>query len=352
MSKKKLIAIISSVLVLLGGGVVVRQKTVLSQEATAVQTAKAIREDFTKTVSSSGKTKAVTSVDMKFQTSGKLNWVGVKEGDHVNANQAIASLDQREVQMNLTKTLRDYSAQRLDFEQAWKDNWPAAVQSHEDVSHAPSDAIMQILEKNQWDLDKAVLDVQLDALAVEYSTLVTPIAGVVTSIDTPVAGINITPATAVFTVIDPDSMVFEANADETDVGNLSLGQKAQITLDAYPEATFSGTVSYISYASELSAGGATVFPVRISFDKPENIRIGLNGDVTIDSVSQPQALTVPVEAIREEEAGKFVYKKTGKTFQKVSVTTGMQNDTRVVVQSGLTEGDDVVIKGFNAIPKS
>lgn len=347
MSKKKLAVIISGILLLLGGGAVIRQKTITTQEASAIKTSKATREDFTKTVSSSGKTKAIRSVDLKFQTSGKLAWVRVKEGDHVNAYTAIAGLDPREVQKNLEKALRDYSSQRNDFEETRQITY---------TGHSPGDALndtmKRILEKNQWDLDKAVLDVELDSLAVEYATLVTPIAGIVTSIDTPVAGINITPATSVFTVVDPDSMIFEANADETDVGNLSLGQKAQITLDAYPDATFSGTVSYISYASELSAGGATVFPVRISFDKPETIRIGLNGDVTIDSVNLPQALTVPIEAIREEEAGKFVYKKVGKTYQKTQVTTGMQNDTRIVIQSGLSEGDDVVVKGFNAIPKS
>lgn len=335
--------------ILLGAGVIfVRAKNSETQQS-QISTAAAVREDFTKTVSSSGKTKAEKSVDLKFQTSGRLAWVGVQEGDHVNAYQAIAGMDQREVQKNLTKTLRDYSAQRLDFEQAWKDNWPAAAQSHEDVTHAPNDSITQILEKNQWDLDKAVLDVELKDLAVEYATLVTPIAGIVTSIDTPVAGVNITPATSVFTVVDPDSMVFEANADETDIGNLKLGQKAQITLDAFPDATFSGTISYISYASQLSAGGATVFPVRISFDSPQDIRIGLNGDVTIDSVNEPNVITVPIEAVREDAGTKYVYKKTGTTYMKTPVHTGMQNDSRVIVLDGLSEGDVVVTKGFTTI---
>lgn len=348
MSKKKIAAIVSGFLLLAGGGVVVRAKTVSSQNASVIQTAKTIREDFTKTVSSSGKTKAVRSVDLKFQTSGKLTWVGVKEGDHVNAYQAIASLDQRSVQKNLQNALLDYSKERNDFEETWRVTYNGV----QDPNTALTDTIKRILQKNQWDLNKSIIGVELQALAVEYSTLVTPISGVVTSIDTPVAGINITPATSVFTVVDPESMVFEANADETDVGSLKIGQKAEIMLDAYPEATFSGTISYISYASELSAGGATVFPVRISFDKPEDIRIGLNGDVTIDSVNLPQALTIPIEALREDGGGKYVYRKSDKVYQKVPVTTGMQNDTRVVIESGLAEGDTVVVKGFSALPKS
>lgn len=344
MPKKKLIAILSGAIVLLGGGVAVRQKTVASKEVAAVQTAPVVHQNFIKTISSSGKTKATRQVDLKFQTSGRLTWVGVKEGDHVAAYQAIAALDPREVQKTLTKTLRDYSDTRNTF-----DETKLVTYNGHSPADSLNDTMRRILEQNQWDLDKAVLDVELKSLGVEYATLVTPIAGIVTSIDTSVAGINITPATAVFTVVDPASIAFEANADETDIGGLTLGQQAQITLDAFPNATFSGKISYISYASELSAGGATVFPVRISFDAPNDIKIGLNGDVTIDSINIPDALMVPIEAIREDTSGKYVYKKVGSTYEKSPVHTGEQNDTRVVVTTGLTEGEMVATRGFTNI---
>lgn len=345
MPKRTIIILICALAVLLASGVFVRQRMLVAATKTEIQTKTVTKMDFVKTVSSSGKTKAAKSVDLKFQTSGKLTWVGVKEGDHVNAYQALASLDQREVQKNLQNALLDYSKQRNDFEETWR----VTYNGTQDPNTALTDTIKRILQKNQWDLDKSVIDVELQALAVEYSTLVTPIAGIVTSIDTPVAGVNITPATAVFTVVDPSSIEFEANADETDVGNLKLGQKASMTLDAYPEATFSGTVSYISYASQLSAGGATVFPVRIAFDNPQDVRIGLNGDVTIDSVDMPQVLVVPVEAIREETGGKYVYKKVGTSYVKTPVQTGLQNDTQAIITDGLTEGDIVVTKGFASI---
>jgi len=344
MSKKKILALCSAVIVLLGGGAVVQKKTAATKETAAIQTAAVSRGTFTKSVSSSGKTKATKSVDLKFQTSGKLTWVGVKEGDSVTAYQAIAGLDLREVQKNLTKTLRDYSDTRNTF-----DETKLVTYNGHSPADSLNDTMKRILEQNQWDLDKAVLDVELKNLAVEYATLVTPIGGVVTHIDTAIAGVNITPATAAFTVVDPSSMVFEVNADETDVGSLTLGQKAEIALDAYPNATFSGTISYISYSSVVSAGGATVFPVQIAFDTPQTVRIGLNGDVTIDSVNIPDAITAPIEAIREEDGGKFVYKKTDKKYVKTPVKTGLQNDNVIVIADGLVEGDVVVTKGFTNV---
>lgn len=315
--------------------------------ANSIETANVTRETFVRGINSSGKTKSDRSVELKFQGSGKLVWVNVKEGDLVNAYQAIAGLDAREVQKNLEKSLRDYSAQRNDFEQTTRVTYDNIF----DPAKAPNDTIRRILEKNQWDLDKAVLDVELRHLALEYATLVTPIAGIVTHVDTPVAGVNVTPATATFAISDPSSLVFEANVDEIDVGRLVVGQPASISLDAFADTTFSGKISYISFTSVTSGGGATVFPVKIAFDEPQNLRIGLNGDVSIEVAKEEQVLTVPIEAIREDDDGKYVFRKTGESFERVAVTVGNQNEDTIVIKSGLSDGESVVVKGFSSMPK-
>jgi RND family efflux transporter MFP subunit len=312
-----------------------------------IKTAVATQETFTKNVQSSGKTKAKKSAELKFQTSGKLTWVGVKEGDTVYPYQAVARIDSREVEKNLQQALIDYSKQRNDFEETWRVTYNGVA----DPNSALTDTVKRILQNNQWDLDKAVNDVELKNLAVEYSVLYSPITGIVTHIDTPVAGVNITPATATFEIVDRDSLVFEANIDEIDVGNLELGQTASVALDAFPEATFSAKVSYISYSSVLSGGGATVFPVELSFDTPQKLRIGLNGDVTINAVTIPDVTLVPIDAIREGSSGKYVYKKLKNTYEQTFVKTGMSNDADIIVTEGLSKGDEVVIKGFTQIPK-
>ncbi len=334
------------VIVLVGGFLSFKNKSV-SGQSSPIQTALVVRKDFQRAVSSSGKTAADKAVELKFQTGGRLAWVSVKEGDHVAVNQALAGMDTREVQKTLEKALIDYSAQRNTYEDTRK---------YDTQANKPEDALNErmrhILEANQWDLTQAVLDVELKHLSVEYATLVTPIAGIVTRVDTPVAGVNITPATAVFSVADPTSLVFEAKVDEIDVGNLVVGQTAQIALDAFPDATFSGKISYVSYTSETSAGGATVFPVKVLFDEPQKLRIGLNGDVTIEVERESNVLTIPVEAVRENEQGSYVYRKTGNTYEQVAVTVGSQNGDEVVVKSALSDGDIVVVKGFASIPKA
>lgn len=343
----KRIIIIASVLVVLTVAIVLLVNRQGKRTAKSIETAQVRKTEFTKVVSSSGKTAADRSVDLKFQTSGKLSWVRVKEGDRVAAYQAIAGMDSREVQKNLEKALRDYSSERNDFEETWR----VTYQGRSNPNQSLNDTMKRILEKNQWDLEEAVLDVELKHLAVEYATLVSPIAGIVTHIDTPVAGVNITPATAVFTVSDPQSTVFRANVDETDVGELAVGQMATIMLDAHGEATFSGTISYISYTAEQSSGGATVFGVKITFDDPpETLRFGLNGDVSIVTRQVSDALVVPLEAVREDADGSYVYRKSGATYEKVRVTVGMRSEDEVIIPQGIDEGDTVVTKGFSGIP--
>lgn len=338
---KRRVVVISVVALVIIGGIFLRGRFKKETDPGSIVTETVKRSDFAKTVSSSGKTRAAKSVELRFQTSGRLSWVNVKEGDSVKAYQAIAGMDVREVQKNLEKALRDYSSERNDFEETTRVTYPSA----------PNDTIKRILQKNQWDLDKAVLDVELKHLAVEYATLVTPIAGIVTQVDTPVAGLNITPASATFEIVDPSTMIFEANIDEVDVAGISLGQKALVSLDAIPDRMLEGTVSAIAYSAQTSTGGATVFPVQISLPTGEAIRVGFNGDVTIMTQTSPDALVVPISALRGDGPEKFVYRKQGKKYEKVSVGTSLATDDEVIITSGLAQGDEVVTKGFISLPK-
>lgn len=347
MTRRKIAALaLAGVLAAGGGGVAYSKQQQSTNVASTIQTAVVKRTTFTKSVTSSGKTKAAQSVELKFQTSGKLTWVGVKEGDRVSAYQAIAQLDAREVQKNLEKTLRDYSAQRNDFEEMWR----VTYKGIQNPQTALTDTVKRILEKNQWDLEKAVLDVELKHLSFEYSTLVTPISGIVTRVDTPIAGINITPATAVFEVVDPASLVFEASVDEIDAGSIAIGRKATVTLDAFPDTALSGLVSKIAFAAKTSSGGATVFPVEVAIATSSGVRIGMNGDVAIYTDSQEDVFVIPTEAVREDEKVTYVYKKEGKLYKKTPIGLGARSDSEVVVTSGLTEGEQVVVKGFKDLP--
>ncbi len=340
--KTKAVIIAIAVLVLLGIGVAVRMsKTNATQQQIKAATAR--RGTFTKSVQSSGKTKADTSAELKFQTSGRLVYLPFKEGDRVLQGQVVAQLDLEKLKADLRQEEQDFTAAKAASEKLYNDQGASTAESFDQkVKRTAVDATQ----------NKAYDEVVKARKDIGDATLVTPITGIISHIDSPIVGVNITPSTSTIEIVDPESLVFEANIDEVDVGVLSLGQSARIALDAFPDATFSGTVSYISYISETSAGGATVFPVKVAFDEPQKLRIGLNGDVTIEMTAIPNALVVPIEAIREQDSGKFVYKRTGaSSYALVPVAVGEQNDRDIVITQGLSEGDVVVTKGFSYVAK-
>ncbi|MBU1323382.1 efflux RND transporter periplasmic adaptor subunit, partial [Patescibacteria group bacterium] len=236
--------------------------------------------------------KSQSQVDLKFQTSGQLTWVNVQEGDFVKKWQAIAGLDQQELKKNLQKYLLDFSKERADFDEDLKVTY---------LDKVLTDTISRILQKNQYDLDKAVLDVELKDIALKYSTLVSPLTGIVTHIDVPLAGVNITPAAAVFTVADPDHLEFEAIIDEVDIGLIKLSQSARLTLDAYPDEIINLTVDSINFNSSLDSSGSTVFLVkfRVENNPDQKFKLGMNGEVTITVAEKANVLAVPLSSILE-----------------------------------------------------
>ncbi|MFC1711976.1 biotin/lipoyl-binding protein, partial [Patescibacteria group bacterium] len=156
-----------------------------SSKKSDFETKKASIKDISQTVSASGEIEAEEQVTLKFQTSGLLSWVGVKKGDKVDKWQVVASLDRKELEKKLKQELLDYMNERWDFEQINIDDYRDA---------ALTETIRRVKDKSQFDLDRIVLDVEIADIALKYANLVTPIAGIVTDIESPYAGVNITAA--------------------------------------------------------------------------------------------------------------------------------------------------------------
>lgn len=296
-----------------------------------------------KTVSASGKIASETTVTLKFQTSGMLTWVGVKKGDQVKKWQAIASLDKKEIESTLKKKLLAYMNERWDFE-GTQDTYDINGRKIGTVPNL-TEAEKRILEKAQFDLDSTVLDVEIQDLAKKYATLYSPVNGIVTEVESPIAGVNITPTTATFTIADPTQMKFTANVDEVDVGQIRLGQKVGITIDAYPEEEFIGEVAKIAFASVSTSGGGTAFPVdiKLSANLEEKFKIGMNGDAEIVVAEKDNVLTIPVEAVVEKNGSKTVRTLENKKITEVPVKTGLESDAIVEIVEGLGENQQIIV---------
>ncbi|MCJ7793141.1 MAG: efflux RND transporter periplasmic adaptor subunit [Candidatus Marinimicrobia bacterium] len=305
-------------------------------ETTTVKTT-----DLIQSVSASGEVASQEQVTLKFQTSGLLVWLGVKEGDQVQKWQGIASLDQRQLEMTLKKELNDYMNERWDFDQTREDY---QITNDNLSKYTLTNEIRRILEKAQFDLNNTIIDVEIADLAKKLATLSSPIEGIVTEIEPAVAGINVTPTSAYFTIANPGLMKFVADIDESDIGKIALGQKVILTLDAYPEEEFEGEITHIAFAAMTTSGGGTAFSVDITL--PENLetkfKVGMNGDTEIITAEKSEVISVPTEALKIKDGVTYIQIIEGRSLKEVEVKTGLESETQVEIISGLNEGQLVV----------
>lgn len=301
--------------------------------------------NLTQLVSASGKLKSENQIDLKFQSSGLLSWVGVKEGNSVKKWQGIASLDKRQLQNDIKKKLLAYMNQRWSFEQTQDD-----YKTKRDA-FILTDAEKRILQVAQFNLDSSVIDVETYDLARQLATITSPIDGIITHLEYSVPGENVTLATIIATVVSPNKMIFEANIDEGDIAKIFMNQKAEITIDAYPDEVFEGEVAKISFAATTTSGGGTAFPVEISIPAYENFKfkIGMNGDAELVAKEANDILIVPTQAIFQTNGQSFIWKVVNKTLTKQEIKTGLDNGEFTEVKSGLAENDQVLEEATSKI---
>jgi macrolide-specific efflux system membrane fusion protein len=283
-----------------------------------------------------GSVSAGEIASLRFQNSGKLVWVGVKVGDRVKKWQSLASLDKEQLRKSLQTQFNNY---RTNLSQFWdtQDKYKDTI---------ISDTVQRILDRTQYSLDNTVINYEIADMAIKESTLVSPIAGVVTAVEQPLTGTNITPATATFTIVNPESVYFKSEIDQADVTKIKIGQKATISIDAFPNLSFDSEITYISFIP-VAGQSSTVYEVRFKLpvdNKDLNYRLGMDGDVLITLEQEDEALVIPIDALNDDNGKNFVWVKENDKLIKKYVTIGIENDTEVQILEGLNPHDSVVIK--------
>jgi multidrug resistance efflux pump len=166
------------------------------------------------------------------------------------------------------------------------------------------------------------------------------------------AGVRVTRGQALFSVADTATLIVTGRVDEVDVNRLRLGQAVLIGGDAFPGAPIPGRIVGISAEAEAgqASGRTPSFEVRAAF--PGNagpdrgrIRIGLSARMQIVIGSNPQAIILPIDAIRDPMTNPTVQVRDprGSESRSRSVTLGATHAQGVEILSGLATGDLVVL---------
>ncbi len=376
----------------------------------SVQFARVRREDVTSRVRAPGKIEPRTQVKVSADIPGKVVVLNVKEGDPVRRGQLLLQIDDtqyrtafaqataalasakarlREAETTYRVAGANNQRQRALFEQRLlsQAEWDAATSSYEQATVAHTTAQEDVTRA------QAARDAAADNLS--KCRFVAPFHGVVSALNVERGEIVVTgtmnnPGTQILVVSDLSRMLVRAEVDETDVVDMQLGQKAKISVDAFPDTTFPGTVVEIGNTAKRSAissvEGQTNFEVKVVFDQnvPE-VRPGMTADVDIETGSHPRTLAVPIQAVvirtqsqldraaarakpggrrpsrvrtastEDDTVGRKDPELTGVmaivdgVTKFVPVRTGLASETMMEVFGELKEGDQVVAGPYRAL---
>jgi HlyD family secretion protein len=439
------------VVVVLGGGVFYGVKRSRADIVT-VQTGTAVTQEVSSVVTASGEVKPRNYVNIGANVMGRLTDILVREGEHVRKGQLLARLESVQatadvqaqqaafssseadasaaeaavkaadenlmtVQAGIDRAKAELERARLDFERARqlfddkliaRQEYDQRKAAYDSASASLREASSRLAQANAQraqaasalaSSQKRVAQVRATVTRVsdvlDKHSAVSPLDGVVTNLpvrvgETVVPGIQNSAASLIMTIADMSLITAEVKVDETDIVNMTLDQRAEVTIDAIPNRTFKGHVMEIGNTAILRSTGlaasqsaissqeAKDFKVVIALDDPSpEIRPGLSCSAKITTSTRTKALTIPIQALtirqkgdlepvgkkgvqaatkltpaeekarKEELQGVFVVAGGKAVFRKLE--TGITGATDIEVLGGLKEGEEIITGSYKVI---
>jgi len=201
----------------------------------------------------------------------------------------------------------------------------------------------------------AQLDQVLDNLS--KTQIISPIDGVVTSLDIKVGETAIASSTnihgsSLMTIANPSSIYTEVLVDEADIANIRVGQKAEIVAIAYPDEPMQGTVRFIANTAKIAQGRTGLsFVVKIDIEDPGEVtlRPGMSCRAEIFTQDDRLVTAVPIEAVLFEEdkaenrSDHFIFLNDQGVAKKTKVEVGLSDDEFQELLSEIDSDVDVIV---------
>ncbi len=293
------------------------------------------RGNITRIVSATGSLSCQGSQEVKFSRLGRIKEIVVEEGDYVKEGQTLATLEDEEERLSLVQA-----------ENALKE-------AESELESAKLSSPKNVVENKERELKEKKLELELRKKDLEDTVLKAPFSGMVSKIYVErgeiVAGQAVSGSITILRLIDTSRLFAEVAADEVDIAQVRLGQKAEVTIDAYPDEIFSGKVVYIAPETTTSQG-LIVVEVKIELEKADpKLKPGFTASADIIVGEAKNVLFLPVEAVSETERGNFVMVSKEGSSTPRKVTLGISDGTNVEIKTGLEEGEAVISSGLEKL---
>lgn len=420
------------ILAILAGAFILVKTMAGGKKTEKVAVEKASKRTIIESVNASGKVYPEIEVKISPDIAGQITELNVQEGDSVKkgailariyadiyalqrdeaasrVNQSVATVDNGKASLESLKSNLDLAKQTLDRNRTLYDQKvisKAELEQYESTYRsalANYNAAMQNIKGLQANVQSTQTGLTKASKDLSRTTIVAPMDGVISSLKVKkgesVAGSGFNVGTEMMTVADMSTLEVRVDVGENDIVKISIGDSADVEVDAYNNRKFKGVVTKIASSTKTSAASLTSndvtnYEVRIRLDKSSYqdlagktfpFRPGMNASADIKTKRVDNVLAVPITAVnarvkgsdksmadkqKEDKENKgqeendialastdeleevvFILQKDG-TVKKAVVKSGVQDINYIEVLTGLNAGDEVVTGPYNAISKT
>jgi membrane fusion protein (multidrug efflux system) len=276
---------------------------------------------------------AVEEATVVARTQGVVEAIFAEEGTVVKAEQPLAQLDTERLALELARTETNLESLRRAFERA-------------EQLYASKMISPDAYDQARFNLEREEALKALQAHDLEEATIRAPIDGVVTARKIKL-GNTLQPNSVAFEIKRADILEAILNIPEKELIKIRAGQSATIRVDALEDAQFDGTL--VRVAPEIDPKSGTFRATVEARNELDLLKPGMFARVEVLFDSQADALLVAREAILNQRTGQNVYLVRDGLAHLQPVKTGYLMGDQVEVLTGLTEGDEVVIRGQSTL---
>lgn len=334
-----------------------------AQEARAlsVRAQQVVRQPISTYVVSNTTLEAVRDVTVIARLNALISQLAVEEGHVVREGQLLARLDDREVRNELSQAEIAVSQAEVAVQQARvraqlsEANFERAqslfdqkLTSRQDFDQAlltnRTDALA--LENSQRQLEAAQARLEAAKLQMDYTSIVSPITGVITQrlVD---VGSRVNPGESVFQVQEFPPLWARIHVPERALPQLRIGQPARLKVETYPDHEFTGVIKMISPTVDANTGTVRV---TLELRNPGSLRPGMFGTAYIATQTNPDAIVVPRRAILRERDQNFVFVvNADSTVSRREIAIGFAEEDLIEVIQGIQAGETIVTVGVETL---
>jgi len=280
-------------------------------------------------INSVGSLLADKSVTIQPEIAGIVAHVGFSEGSKVQANDILIELDSTILSAELARAEATLALQQQNYSRAL-------------TLAAQGSGTTRARDEATAALSTARAELQLSKARLEKATIRAPFAGIV-GLSTVTPGRFVAVGERIVNLESINPIKVDFRIPENFLSQLKIGQTIAVTVDAFPNAAFQGTVYAMDPLVDVN-GRAVKLRARIA-NEDGGLKPGLFARVALTLQERPNAMLVPEAALMPQGNDQFVYRVQDNKVRMVKIRTGERRDAQVEVLEGLAVGDLVAVAG-------